>query len=163
MKLLISLSTSLVLAVNTLPWNIHREDGTDRMINAFIMAYDEMYKGFTDLPDDYIILDLESIHFIDTTYEDRQKAIEYFKKYNKTILNASLFKLQEIGLAGSNGQLKIKGILLMITCIQPDEKGGVIIEGYKWHGPVAAYNYKLRFKVVDEKWIFVEVVSLGIA
>lgn len=163
MRLILSLFTSLALTLSTLQIIPKEERVDDRLIDLFIMAYDIMYKDTTDLPDDYIILDLESTEFIDTTYEDRQKAIEHFKKYNKKVLNASLFKLQQIGLADETGSLQIRGCLLTMTCIQPDEDGGVIIEGYKWVTPVGAYIYKLKFKVVDGKWKFIKIISHGIA
>ena len=39
---------------------------------------------------------MESLDFAETTPEDRKKMIEHFSKYNKIVLNASLFKLKEI-------------------------------------------------------------------
>ncbi|MDU4327308.1 MAG: hypothetical protein E7I48_18300, partial [Clostridium celatum] len=74
-----------------------------RNIDALILAYDEMYNynnnHFVDKEPlrNFIILDMESIHFTDTTYEERQKAIKHFEEYGLIVLNASLFKLKEIG------------------------------------------------------------------
>ncbi|WP_300385668.1 hypothetical protein [Clostridium sp.] len=46
--------------------------------------------------ENYIILDMESYDFASTTYGERKDTIKYFYKYNKSVLNASLFKLQQI-------------------------------------------------------------------
>ena len=92
-----------------------------RNIDALILAYDEMYNynnnHFVDKEPlrNFIILDMESIHFTDTTYEERQKAIKHFEEYGLIVLNASLFKLKEIGLANNLGSIKVDGYLLMIT------------------------------------------------
>ncbi|MNI80946.1 hypothetical protein D3C73_1375180 [compost metagenome] len=95
---------------------------------------------------------MESIYFKNVSNEDRQKAIQYFQKYNKPVLNASLFKLQQIGLAGQEGNLKLKGTLLMIIDIQQVENGGMILEGYKWYGPIAATKFRVTLKVIGDKW-----------
>lgn len=136
-----------------------------RIIDAFILAYDEMYKGDKGLSSrKYIILDMESLYFTDTTYEEREKAIQYFnKKYNKTVLNASLFKLQQIGLANNMGSLKIDGNLLMFTSIEPDGEGGTVVKGYNWVSPVGASEFRIILKIIDGQWKVVESKLLGVA
>lgn len=140
-----------------------------RIIDAFIIAYDAMYsynimsyeKKDTK---EYIILDMESSYFVDTTYEDRQKMINYFKKYNKEILNLSLFKLKEIRLVDEIGQIKINGEILMFTCVKSDENSsGIIINGMKYHGPIAAYLYEMKLEVIDNEWKLIEIKEKGVA
>lgn len=106
-------------------------NGRFKMIQAYTLAYDAMYSEHPREGGEYIILDMESLPFTDTTYEERQKTIQYFKnKYNKKILNSSLFKLRQIGLVDEIGNLIINGELLMITNIIPSEDGRrVIING----------------------------------
>lgn len=140
-----------------------------RIIDAFIIAYDTMYSyDITSYAKkdtkEYIILDMESSYFADTTYEDRQKMINYFKKYNKEILNVSLFKLKEIGLADQIGQIKINGDILMFTCVKQDENSnGIIINGMKYHGPISASLYEMRLEVIDNTWKLIEIKEKGIA
>ena len=160
MKLLVSLITTLSLTLNSVPSNLSRQNPPN-LIDAFILAYDAMYTDDKDHNKDYIILDMESLYFTDTTHEDREKAIAYFKKYNKTVLNASLFKLQQIGLADKLGQLKISGRLLMLSNVQSDNSQGIVIEGYNWFGPIAASYYRIHLKVVDNNWKIMKVELLG--
>ena len=129
-----------------------------RNIDALILAYDEMYNynnnHFVDKEPlrNFIILDMESIHFTDTTYEERQKAIKHFEEYGLIVLNASLFKLKEIGLANNLGSIKVDGYLLMITNISSNEAGETIVEGSKYHSPVGSYQYKVTLKVINNAW-----------
>lgn len=160
MKLLVSLITTLSLTLNSVPSNLSRQNPPN-LIDAFILAYDAMYTDDKDHDKDYIILDMESLYFTDTTHEDREKAIAYFKKYNKTVLNASLFKLQQIGLADKLGQLKISGRLLMLSNVQSDNSQGIVIEGYNWFGPITASYYRIHLKVVDNNWKIMKVELLG--
>lgn len=81
MKLLVSLITTLSLTLNSVPSNLSRQNPPN-LIDAFILAYDAMYTDDKYHNKDYIILDMESLYFTDTTHEDREKAIAYFKKYN---------------------------------------------------------------------------------
>ncbi|WP_139259304.1 hypothetical protein [Clostridium intestinale] len=163
LKFFIPLLIVLNLSVTPVPANSPRQTGSDDIINAYVLAYEAMYTGDNEKRRDYIILDLESVYFTDTTYEQRQQAIEYFKKFNKPVLSASLFKLQEIGLADKRGEInKISADLLMITCAQP-YTDGMIIEGYKWTGPIAAYQYKIYLKFIDNKWKIEKVDLLGIS
>jgi hypothetical protein len=98
---------------------------------------------------------------MDTTHEDREKIIQYFGKYDKTVLNASLFKLQQIGLADKLGGLKISARVLMITNIQSNDSHGIFIEDYNWGGSLAASYYRIHFKVVDNNWKITKVELLG--
>ncbi|WP_160673401.1 hypothetical protein [Clostridium sp. C8-1-8] len=164
MKLLMSLITSITIATSYFIPDISQRNTNPRIIDAFILAYDAMYSEDKDLSHhNNIILDMESVYFTDTTHEEREKAIDYFKKYNKQLLNASLFKLQQIGLASDMGQLKLDGVLLMMTEVSADIPDGIIIRGYKWRGPIAAREYKIRLKVIDGNWKVVEVKLLGVA
>lgn len=160
MKLLVSLLTTLSLTLNSIPFNLSKQT-PPKIIDAFILAYDAMYIDAKAYKTDYIILDMESFYFIDTTHEDRDKAIAYFRKYNKTVLNTSLFKLQQIGLADKLGQLKISGRLLMLTNVQSDNSQGIVIEGYNWGGTLAASIYRIHLKVVDNNWKIMKVELLG--
>lgn len=135
-----------------------------RIIDAFILAYDSMYTYDNKNQKDYIILDMESSYFAETTYEDREKMINYFKNYNKDILKASIFKLKEIGLADELTQIKINGDILMFTCVRPNNSGnGIIINGMKYHSPVAAEIYEIKLEVIDNQWKLVDIKQIGVA
>lgn len=163
MKLMINLITTAIFTFNLIIPNCNKEECHPRIIDAFILAYDAMYKAPEDFHEDYIILDMESSDFSETTYEDRKEMMEYFKKYNKTVLNASLFRLKEIGLANSFGSLKINGVLLMFRCIKPDKNSGIIIEGMKYVSPTAANFYDINLEVHNNKWVLKSIKSTGVA
>ncbi|GFP74831.1 hypothetical protein [Clostridium fungisolvens] len=164
MDRVISLISALSIAFSISTTSVS-EFKQPRIIDAFILAYDEMYKGDSGLSSKkYIILDMESLYFTDTTYEEREKAIQYFtKKYNKTVLNASLFKLQQIGLASNIGSLRIDGNLLMFTSIKPNIDGGIVAKGYNWVSPVGASEFRIMLKIIDGQWKVVESKLLGVA
>lgn len=163
MKEIIALITTLSIFFNPSVQNLDKENNHPRIIEAIILAYDTMYNADKSDNRDYIILDMESIYFTDTTYEDREVAIEHFSKYNKTVVNASLFKLQQIGLSDKIGRLKINGFLLMLTNVTSDSDNGIIIEGSKYMGPAGSYQYRIRMKIIDGKWTVIENKLLGIA
>ncbi|WP_238903194.1 hypothetical protein [Clostridium sp. YIM B02506] len=152
MKLLISLITVFHLVTITAPVKVSRENEGMGIIEPLILAYDAMYTGNKDPEKDYIILDMESLFFTDTTVEDRQKAIQYFQKYNKTVLNASVVTLQQIGLADSVGELKINAHLLMLTKVDSVSLGNLVIEGYKWFAPNSYTHFRVGIENVNNKW-----------
>lgn len=162
MRLLASLMTvSFFLFNNIVPNNTEGE--FPKIIDAFTLAYDAIYTK-ENFNKDYIILDMESYDFANTTYEERQSTINYFNKYNKTVLNASLFKLQQIGLADSFGNLKINGELLMITCVKPStEDSGIIIEGINYVSPIAANFYTIKLNVENNKWVLKNITLTAVA
>lgn len=162
MKLMINLVTTAILTFNLIA-PCTKEEPHPRIIDAFILAYDAMYKAPDNFNKDYIILDMDSSDFAETTYEDRKKMMEYFKKYNKTVLNASIFRLKEIGLADSYGSLKINGLLLMFKCIKPNNSSGIIIEGIKYVSPTAANLYDIYLEVENNKWVLKSIKSTGVA
>ncbi|MGL5381534.1 hypothetical protein, partial [Clostridium sp.] len=133
------------------------------LIDAYILAYDAMYNRDNQTKKDFIILDMESNFFENTTYEERQKVIEHFNKYNKHVLNASLFKLKEIGLANKRGDIIINGDLLTMNCVRSNGEGSLIIEGVKYHGVVSAYFYKITLKTHEGSWIIDKIEELGVA
>ena len=49
------------------------------IINAFILDYDAMIKGNNEPILDYLILDMESVYFADTTPVERERAYNIFK------------------------------------------------------------------------------------
>lgn len=164
MKIILSLMVVLSPAFNNiLIKTINTEVNRPPSIDAIILAYDSMHTADKDPLRDYIILDMESIFFTDTTYEERKKVIEYFEKYNKPVLNASLFKLQQIGLANKMSELKINGELLMFSDIYPDDSAGIVFEGWKYYGPLGAKKYRIKLRVVNNKWSVIDVESIGVA
>ncbi|QLY81422.1 hypothetical protein [Clostridium intestinale] len=163
MKILISTITALNLLLSNGSVAQSNVNRSPRIIDAFILAYDAMIKGNNEPILDYLILDMESVYFADTTPVERERAIQYFQKYNKPVLNASLFKLQQIGLADEMGNLKIKGTLLMMTSVQSGEKQGLIVEGYKYYGPVGAARFKITLDVINDKWQVIKVDLLSIS
>lgn len=162
MRLLSSLITVSFFLFNGIVPN-NAESEFPQIIDAFTLAYDAMYAQ-ENFNKDYIILDMESYDFANTTYEERQNTINYFNKYNKTVLNASLFKLQQIGLADSFGNLKINGELLMLTCVKPNpEDSGIIIEGIYYVSPIAANFYTIKLNVENNKWVLKNITLTAVA
>lgn len=162
MNYLYSIITSLMII--TMPINLN-DVKSPKIIDALIQSYDAMYNGgikSSNYNKDYIVLDMESLVWVDTTYDERQKAIKYFKKYDKTVLSASLFHLQQIGLADKLGQLKLNGVLLMVYRIYSNESK-LYIEGYKWIGPIAAEKFLVTLKVENGTYKVMEIKSLGVA
>lgn len=93
---IITMLMTTILSFNTITSPSMVENLIPKPIDTFILAYDAMYNAPEDFKTDYLILDMESLDFAETTPEDRKKMIEHFRKYNKVVLNASLFKLKEI-------------------------------------------------------------------
>lgn len=71
MKSLLSIITTSIFIFNTIFININTENIYPRIIDAYILAYDAIYNQPENFKVDYIILDMESYFFADTTYEDR--------------------------------------------------------------------------------------------
>lgn len=157
-----NLFLSLILSL-TLNCNFHLSTYSPPLIDAYILAYDAMYNGDNAPKKDFIILDIESNYFENTTYEERQKVINHFNKYNKHILNASLFKLKEIGLANKRGDIIINGDLLTMNCVSSNGEGNLIIEGIKYHSMVSASLYRITLKAYEGSWIIEQIEDLGVA
>lgn len=152
----------LILSLN-LNFNFHSYTVSPPLIDAYILAYDAIYNGDSEPKKDFIILDMESNYFVDTNYEERQKLVEHFNKYNKQVLNASLFKLKEIGLTKENGTIIINGDLLTITNVYSNSEENLIIEGTKYYSSLAAYSYRITLKNDNGKWKIENIEGLGIA
>lgn len=105
---------------------------------------------------------MESFYFLDTTYKERMKLIEHFKKYDKHVLNASIVKLKEIGLVDEIGNIIIDGDFLMMTNVYSNEEGRLVIEGTKYHSPVAGYLYRITFKRDKGPWEIEIIEDLGV-
>lgn len=75
------------------PLQFSRENSS-KLLDAFILAYDAMYIDAKAYETDYIILNMESFYFIDTTHEDREKYI-YFN-FILVIFFKYLFKVYKI-------------------------------------------------------------------
>ena len=163
MRVLTSLITASFLLFNTMVSNTSTEDYYPKIIDAFQLAYDAMYNGDNAPKKDFIILDMESFYFLDTTYEDRMKLIEHFKKYGKKVLNASSVKLKEIGLIDENGNIIIDGDLLMMTNVYSKGEGNLVIEGTKYHSLIAAYLYRITFKRDKGPWEIEKIEDVGVA
>lgn len=73
MKLLLSIITAYSLIFNTVIINKSIENDYPKIIDAYILAYDAMYSQSNNPKLDYIILDMSSYFFADTTYKDREK------------------------------------------------------------------------------------------
>lgn len=160
MNLLCGIIISILIAT-TSPVNIPNER-KNTMIDAYIAVYDAMYND-KDLSEgtDYIILDMESYEWIDFSYEDKQKVIEHFNKYKKTVLSSSLVGLKQIGLVDKRDNLKINGVLLMIEKIDFESK--IKIDAIKWVGPVAAQGYSITLDNIDNTWKIIEFKPTWIA
>lgn len=143
--------------------NINNE--RPKMIDAYTLVYDAMYSTDPREDGEYIILDMESLPFTDTNYEERQKTIQYFKdKYSKKVLNSSLFKLQQIGLVDEVGNLIINGELLMIiNIISNKDTKGIIVSGANYISSVAIKFYRIKLDIMDNKWTISNVQLNGIA
>lgn len=66
MKLLVSLLTTLNLTLNSVSFNLSRQN-PPKLLDAFILAYDEMYIDAKAYETNFIILDMESFYFKNTT------------------------------------------------------------------------------------------------
>ncbi|MNN92916.1 hypothetical protein D3C81_2112730 [compost metagenome] len=71
--------------------------------------------------------------------------------------------MQQIGLADEIGNLKMKGTLLMMTSVQSGEKQELIVEGYKYYGPVGAARFKITLNVINDKLQVIKVDLLSIS
>ncbi|SCK04432.1 Uncharacterised protein [uncultured Clostridium sp.] len=162
MKVLTSLITASFLLFNRMISN-NTKDNYPKLIDAFELAYDAIYNGDNGPEKDFIILDMESFYFLDTTYEEKMKLIEHFKKYGQKVLNASSVKLKEIDLIDENGTIIIDGDLLMMTNVYSKGEGNLVIEGEKYHSPVAAYLYRITLKRDKGPWEIEKIEDLGVA
>lgn len=163
MNTLLSLILSLSLSFNTVTITEVTDNHHPALIDAIILAYDAMYIGDAEPRKDFIILDLESQYFVDTNYEERQKVIEHFNKYDKNVLSASLFKLKDIGLVDKLGNILINGDLLMITHLYYNKENNLVIEGMKYHSVVGAYIYRITLNHSEGQWNIEKNKLLGIA
>lgn len=152
MNTLLSLILSLSLSFNTTNMMEANDSRHPAFIDAIILAYDAIYTGDNEPRKDFIILDLESQYFVDTNYEERQKVIEHFNKYDKHVLSASLFKLKDIGLVDKLGNILINGDLLMITQLYSNKENNLVIEGMKYHSIVGAYIYRITLNHSEDQW-----------
>lgn len=162
MKYILTMLITTILSFNTITTNPIAE--AHKPIDAFILAYDAMYNAPEDFKKEYLILDMESLDFAETTPEDRKKMMEHFSKYDKTVLNASLFKLKEIGLANQFGSLKINAIILMIKNITPSISDSEIkIEGIKYVSPTAINYYDINLVVKNGQWVLKRIELTRVA
>lgn len=160
MNLLCGIVMSILIAT-TSPVSISNER-KNSMIDAYIAVYDAIYndKGLSE-GKEYVILDMESYEWIDFSYEDKQKVLEQFKKYNKTVVSSSLVGLKQIGLVDKRNNLKINGVLLMIEKI--DFQSKVKIDAIKWVGSLAAQGYSITLDYIDNTWKIIEFKPTWIA
>ncbi|WP_288222198.1 hypothetical protein [uncultured Clostridium sp.] len=154
MKSLLSIFTTSILIITTINFNNNIKTTPPKIIDAYILAYDSMYSQSDNLKIDYIILDMESHFFSDTSYEDRQKMINHFNKYDKTIINSSLFNLKEIGLADNFGNIKINGELLMLDCIDYNSyDNNLVIKAIIYKSPISAKFYTIKLSIQNNEWV----------
>lgn len=163
MKLLLSIITAYSLIFNNVIINKSIENDYPKIIDAYILAYDAMYSQSNNSKLDYIILDMSSYFFADTTYNDREKMINYFNKYDKVVLNSSLFNLKEIGLADNFGNLKLNGRLLMIECINISSDSGIIIKAIDYKTPISANFYTIKLDIENNKWVLKSINLDGVS
>ena len=154
MKSLLSIFTTSILIITTINFKNNIKTTPPKIIDAYILAYDSMYSQSDNLKIDYIILDMESHFFSDTSYEDRQKMINHFNKYDKTIINSSLFNLKEIGLADNFGNIKINGELLMLDCIDYNSyDNNLVIKAIIYKSPISAKFYTIKLSIQNNEWV----------
>lgn len=162
MNFLICLITTCTITLNSIGAYINLDTPSPRIIDAITLAYHAMYTKTKNHTEDYIILDIESIYFVDTTFEERSELLTSFNKYNKTVLNSSLFKFQQIGLANKLGELKINARLLIINNLHSSDNP-LIIEGTNWFGPVDADLYRIELSIKNNKWSIKNINNVGTA
>ncbi|MFU7517711.1 hypothetical protein [Clostridium sp. HCS.1] len=164
MQLLLSFLTISLFIFNSASINKNIDTTSPRIIDAYILVYDSIYNQPESIKGDYIILDMESYFFADTTYEDRQKMINNFNKYNKVIVNSSLFKLKEIGLVDKLGNLRLNGEILMIDCIDyTSYDNGIIIKAINYKSPIVAKFYTIKLAIENNEWILKSITLNGVA
>ena len=163
MRYIITMLIITILSFNTIT-DTSMAEIVAKPIDAFILAYDAMYNAPENFKTDYLILDMESLVFAETTPEDRKKMIEHFSKYNKIVLNASLFKLKEIWLANQFGNLKINAMILMVKNITPiASDSGIKIEGIKYVSPLAINYYDIYLVGKNGNWVLKSFELTGVA
>ncbi len=161
---LLSILISTFFIFNTVSINKNIKFISPRIIDAYILAYDAMYSQSENFEAGYIILDMESYFFADTSYEDREKMINNFRKYDKVIVNSSLFSLKEIGLVDNIGNLKLNGEILMIDCIDyTSYDNGIIIKALNYKSPIATKFYTINLAIENNSWVLKSITLDGVA
>ena len=72
MRYIITMLIITILSFNTIT-DTSMAEIVAKPIDAFILAYDAMYNAPENFKTDYLILDMESLDFAETTPEDRKK------------------------------------------------------------------------------------------
>lgn len=85
-------------------------------------------------------------------------------KYDKVIVNSSLFSLKEIGLVDNIGNLKLNGEILMIDCIDyTSYDNGIIIKALNFRSPIGAKFYTIKLAIENNSWVLKSITLDGVA
>lgn len=96
----------------------------------------------------YIAIDGDTLKNIDK--DGKNSIMDYFKKYNVDVMDASLEDLKEKGLF--NKGRGIDGILLSISEIKVESDDRVMVEGSKYRSPLGAIGVECVIVYKDDKW-----------
>jgi len=109
----------------------------------------------------FIAIDFNTVK--DLSKEDKDKIIEYFKKDNIEIKDASLEDLKESGLFDDQ-QLYIKdGILLKVDKYKEYTKKRIMLEASKYRSGTGAIGVEYSFKKKWGKWALIEARGIWIS
>lgn len=98
---------------------------------------------------EFIAIDTETL--TDASKADQAKVLNYFKKYDLPVMDASMDDLKAKGLFDEK-TLSLKGLLLKVEKMETTITGNVVIEGSKFRSGLGAIGVKTVLEAKDGKW-----------
>jgi len=137
------------------------EESVNGITQAYIMALEAILQEDPGLNRDmkYIAIDTKTLD--DIAQIDREYILEYFKKYHKEILDASMEDLKKKGLFDEE-TLSIEGVLLTFEKINI-KTNKLTIEGSKFKSGLGAIGMECIIKKVNNEWQLEESKMLWIS
>jgi hypothetical protein len=103
---------------------------------------------------EFVAIDFNVIK--DLSKEDKNNVIDYFKKDNIEIKEASLEDLEELGLFDDEQHSIKDGILLKINEFKEYTKKSIVLEASKYRSGTGAIGVEYSFKEESGKWILIK-------
>ncbi|GAA0122533.1 MAG: hypothetical protein KID00_11745 [Clostridium argentinense] len=154
MKKIIAL---LIIMINLFTVNIIAYEFTndEDKINIYNLTFDTLVSCYDDLNDiDYIAIDMNNKFFSEFGKEDKDKILDYLKKYNKTVMNKSLKDLNKEGFTDKfnrlNGNNK-NGLFINIVDYKC-KNNKIFIEAALYKGPFSVKGVKIVINNKDGRW-----------
>lgn len=128
----------------------------DEWIDVYKIALESFIpeNGIADI--DYIAIDLNAKFYDKISDKGKQETLNYFKKYDVQVFNASADTLKQKGLANEYGELFYngkEGILLEIEQIDSVSDSLVVMSGYWYVGLIAARGATTYINFKNGEWI----------